>query len=172
MSEDAYETDDTGAGESPPQRSAGLADLARGALRAGRHAAAADDDRAPDLVGLDDVSIDDADDDYDEAEAGHVDNAETAQDDAAAEELEDGFDDDATFEDGLDDFMSEDPEEEDLVGLDDVDTLDDSELDEELGLEPKRGGKLSAAARRAIEERAEQRRMDRDLNYLDFELDD
>ena len=36
------------------------------------------------------------------------------------------------------------------------------------------GGKrgLSLQARRAIEERAEQRRMERDLNYLDFDLDD
>ena len=83
--------------------------------------------------------------------------------------------------DRLDDFMSDDPDD-----VDEFDDLADADLssadlaEAELALATEEGeldtpltaSQQALEARRAIEERAEQRRMERDLNYLDFELDD
>ena len=87
------------------------------------------------------------------------------------------FDDDIQF-DQLDEFMADDADDVDELvdldsdlddGLDELDEL--GELKDELDV-PLTASQQALAARRAIEERAEARRMERDLNYLDFELDD
>ena len=55
------------------------------------------------------------------------------------------------------------------------DVVDDDPLAsivDDAKLRPGKRGGSSLEARRAIEERAEMRRMERDLNYLDFDLDD
>jgi hypothetical protein len=56
---------------------------------------------------------------------------------------------------------------DDLV--DDDDVLED---DEDIVLDPKERAARSLEIRRAIEARLEARRMQRDLDYLDLELDD
>jgi len=87
------------------------------------------------------------------------------------------FDDDVQF-DQLEEFManpSEDPDDaDDLMDLGEDPTLA-GEIDPDVEAErkiPKTASQQALEARRAIEERAEARRMERDLNYLDFELDD
>ena len=103
--------------------------------------------------------------------------AQEADDSAIEDDLEDSeFDDDLQL-DQLDEFMSEDPEKaDDLLVLDDDAGMADDDLepllDKELDKAPLTASQQALEARRAIEERAERRRMDRDLNYLDFELDD
>lgn len=91
-------------------------------------------------------------------------------------------DHDADLEDDLEAELDAEPNDDELEAdafadllEDGAESADDDTLanivdDAKLNPTGKRG--LSAAARRAIEERAEQRRIDRDLNYLDFDLDD
>lgn len=107
-----------------------------------------------------------------------IDKASREADDSSAEDDldESEFDDDMPL-DQLDEFMSEDPEKaDDLLVLDDASMGGDDDLepllDEEFEKVPLTASQQALEARRAIEERAERRRMDRDLNYLDFELDD
>ncbi len=107
-----------------------------------------------------------------------IDKAGREADDSAVEDdLDDSeFDDDLQL-DQLDVFMSEDPEKADeLLALDDDAGMGDDDLEpllsKELDKAPLTASQQALEARRAIEERAESRRMERDLNYLDFELDD
>ncbi len=106
-----------------------------------------------------------------------IDKAGQEDDDPDLEDdLDDSeFDDDIQL-DELDEFMADDPEKaDDLLVLDDAGMGDDDLdplLDKELEKAPLTASQQALEARRAIEERAERRRIDRDLNYLDFELDD
>ena len=103
-----------------------------------------------------------------------IDKAQGREDDAAGDEgLDDSeFEDDIQL-DNLDDFMSDDPDDVDeLIALDESEELVDPELGDDFEDTPKSASAQAAQARKAIEERAERRRIDRDLNYLDFELDD
>jgi len=106
-----------------------------------------------------------------------IDKASREADDSDLDDdLDDSeFDDDVQL-DELDEFMAEDPEKaDDLLMLDDASMGDDDLeplLDKELEKAPLTASQQALEARRAIEERAERRRMERDLNYLDFELDD
>lgn len=111
-------------------------------------------------------------------EDASIDKAASEADDSAIDDdLDDSeFDDDMQL-DQLDVFMSEDPDKaDDLLVLDDVSMDEDEDLDPLLNTElekaPLTASQQALEARRAIEERAERRRMERDLNYLDFELDD
>jgi len=102
--------------------------------------------------------------------------AQQADDLDLEDDLDDSeFDDDIQL-DELDEFMADDPEKaDDLLVLDDAGMGDDDLdplLDKELQEAPLTASQQALEARRAIEERAERRRMERDLNYLDFELDD
>ena len=121
----------------------------------------------------DDVDLDDhldrqADDQTDE-QTDDVEALNKADDDAgvvaddevdefASDIEDDDFDDNIQF-DQLEEFLS-----------DDAEATDDT-LENELKV-PLTASQQALEARRAIEERAEARRMERDLNYLDFELDD
>ena len=107
-----------------------------------------------------------------------IDKAGREVDDSAVDDdLEDSeFEDDLQL-DQLDVFMSEDPDKADeLLVLDDDAGMGDDDLEpllsKELEKAPLTASQQALEARRAIEERAESRRMERDLNYLDFELDD
>ena len=113
-----------------------------------------------------------------------IDKASPEQDDSDLDDeaFDDEFDEDSAL-DQLEAFMADDSDVSEL----DRDLADDlvEELDSDLGHElgdideikdelkvPLTASQQALAARRAIEERAEARRMERDLNYLDFELDD
>lgn len=87
-----------------------------------------------------------------------TDDVEDEVDEFADDIEDDDFDDDMQF-DQLDEFLA-----------DDAEAADDT-LEKELKV-PLTASQQALEARRAIEERAEARRMERDLNYLDFELDD
>ena len=107
-----------------------------------------------------------------------IDKAAAESDDSDQDEdlADSEFDDDVQF----DEFLSDDPEDvDDLVALDDDpdlgDVVMDADLDGDLVSElkvPLTKSQQALEARRAIEARAEARRIERDLNYLDFELDD
>lgn len=106
--------------------------------------------------------------------------ARDSKESALDDDLDDSeFDDDSQF-DELDEFLSDDPDDVDeLVALDDDPDMGDVVMDADLeGVldsvlkEPLTASQQALQARRAIEARAEARRIDRDLNYLDFELDD
>ena len=107
-----------------------------------------------------------------------IDKASQEADDSAVDnDLEDSEFEDVMQLDRLDEFMSDDPEKADeLLVLDDDAGMGDDDLEpllsKELDKAPLTACQQALEARRAIEERAERRRMDRDLNYLDFELDD
>ncbi len=106
-----------------------------------------------------------------------VDNEEPEADDSVTDDdLDDSeFDDDASL-DQLDALIADEPPEDDLASLSDDQGADiATEMVEKLDKLEQPGKSKSAQAleaRRAIEACAEQRRIDRDLNYLDFELDD
>jgi len=85
------------------------------------------------------------------------------------EELEDELDTDVEDLEPDDSELDENMEFDELVDLEGL--VEDDDLEEELKV-PLTASQQALAARRAIEERAEARRIDRDLNYLDFELDD
>ena len=117
----------------------------------------------------DDSEFDDADLDA-ELDAELEAELEAEAEDAEPDDSE--LDDDIEF-DELDAFMDDDadgPDElSELVALEGL--IENDDLEGELKV-PLTASQQALAARRAIEERAEARRIDRDLNYLDFELDD
>jgi len=138
----------------------------------------ADDEDFMDLVDpmIDKASRDGDDSVLDEAEAelgSEVDVVpEVDAEDEIDAELDDSeFDENMEF-DELDAFMDDDADGADeLAELDIEGLVDGEDLEEELKV-PLTASQQALAARRAIEERAEARRIERDLNYLDFELDD
>ena len=110
------------------------------------------------MTGFDDEDVDDLDTDENaevSAEADGEDSGEAEQtEDAEALEEED-------YDDSLDDDIDEYGE----------DTDDDLKLADEI-LNHKDENAKALAIRRAIEERQEAKRISRDLDYLDLDLDD
>ena len=89
-------------------------------------------------------------------------------------EEDDGLDEDLEDEDSAE--LAEDEEIEDLDDLEDdveLDDLDDETRDElkvvEEALSQKEQNARSLAIRRAIEQRMERKRLEDDLDYLDFD---
>ncbi len=137
---------------------------------------AAEDEEYMDLADpmIDKAARDGDDSDFDDAEL----EAEALEAEALEAEAEDAEPDDSELADDiefdeLDAFMDDDaggPDElSELVALEGL--VEGDDLEDELKA-PLTASQQALAARRAIEERAEARRIDRDLNYLDFELDD
>jgi len=113
-----------------------------------------------DQLGADDFLPDDFDENQSEDQA-ELDDEHDAEHDAEPEDCDlDGELEADALADLLED-AGDAPEDDSLASI-----VDDAKMSS--------GGKrgLSVQARRAIEERAEQRRIERDLNYLDFDLDD
>ena len=119
---------------------------------------------------IDKASRDGDDSDFDDAELDAELDTDLDAEDAEPDDSE--LDDNIEF-DELDAFMDDDadgPDElSELVALEGL--VEDDDLEGELKV-PLTASQQALAARRAIEERAEARRIERDLNYLDFELDD
>ena len=126
----------------------------------------------------------DCDDDTNALEEGLDAINELGADDFLEKEFDESqqADHDADLEDDLDTELDAEPNDDELEAdafadlLEDAgDAPDDDTLAgivEDAKLRPKGKRGLSVEARRAIEELAEQRRIDRDVNYLDFDLDD
>lgn len=129
-----------------------------------------DDDLEDGLVAIDELGADDfLQDEFDTDRQD--DQAEL--DDRLDEDLDAQLDaepDDSDLAGGLDSDLEVDALADLLEDAGDDDGLDSIVNDAKLSSSKKRG--LSVEARRAIEERAEMRRMERDLNYLDFDLED
>ncbi len=131
-----------------------------------------DSDQTEDLVDNEELEADDS------ASDNNLDDSESDDSEFEDSEIEDSEFDDAPL-DQLDALITDESAEDDLEPLgDDLGADIAAEMVEKLE-KLERPGKSkpaqaakSSEARRAIEARAEQRRIDRDLNYLDFELDD
>ena len=92
-------------------------------------------------------------------------------------------DDSAELEDGLEDGQDEFDDASDDAEMSEMDDVDEDDIDsedidgEDIGdieveLSSKEQSARTLEIRRALEERREQQRLNEDLDYLDFDLDD